>query len=647
MIKLRVVCGIFFVLAVVHSADLALENTEVEAAQKLQQIEPEIVKRRNKEVEAEWAYASNITDENDALKTEVSADNAKYFQDLAKELKSYNYENFKDEDLKRQFEKLTQLGYAALNDNDYRELLGAISRMQTNFAKVKVCSFKDSKKCDLALEPEIEEVITKSTDPEELKHYWVEFYNKAGTPVRKDFDKYVELNKKAAELNGYKSGAEYWLSFYEDSTFEKQLENIFDTIRPLYEQVHGYVRYRLKQKYGDIIDEKKPLPMHLLGNMWAQSWEDISPLVIPFPGKASVDVTPEMVKQGYTPKKMFEMGNEFFESLNMSSLPQTFWDKSIIEKPADGRELVCHASAWDFFKKDDVRIKQCTRVTMDQLFTVHHELGHIQYYLQYQYQPSVYREGANPGFHEAVGDVLSLSVSTSKHLKKIGLLSDYSLDKETRINKLFLTALSKIVFLPFAFTLDKYRWGIFRGDIKPEDYNCAFWKLRDSYSGIEPPVHRNEDDFDPPAKYHISADVEYLRYLVSFIVQFQFYKTACIKAGQYDPKNPNLPLDDCDFYGSAEAGNAFKQMLEMGSSKPWPDAMEVFTGEREMSGDALMEYFKPLYDWLKEENEKLNVHIGWEPSDKCNNANAFVFQSVVKGLIGICVLHFVLKQFYN
>lgn len=229
-----------------------------------------------------------------------------------------------------------------------------------------------------------------------------------------------------------------------------------------------------------------------------------------------------------------------------------------MEKPTDGRELICHASAWDFYKKDDVRIKQCTRVTQDQLFTVHHELGHIQYFLQYQNQPHVYRTGANPGFHEAVGDVLSLSVSTPRHLEKIGLLKNYKPDEEAKINQLFLKALDKIAFLPFAFTMDKYRWALFRGEVKKDRWNCAFWRLREEYSGIEPPVKRSENDFDAPAKYHVSADVEYLRYLVSFIIQFQFYKTACIKANQYEPGNPELPLDNCDFYGNAEAGKAFE-----------------------------------------------------------------------------------------
>uniref|UniRef100_A0A182SB90 Angiotensin-converting enzyme n=1 Tax=Anopheles maculatus TaxID=74869 RepID=A0A182SB90_9DIPT len=337
-----------------------------------------------------------------------------------------------------------------------------------------------------------------------------------------------------------------------------------------------------------------------------------------------------MIRQGYTPIKMFEMGDDFFTSLNMTKLPQSFWDKSILVKPADGRDLVCHASAWDFYSIDDVRIKQCTRVNMREFFVVHHELGHIQYYLQYQHLPVEFRGGANPGFHEAVGDVLSLSVSTPKHLKKIGLLKDYEEDEQVKINQFYRAGVTKLVFLPFAYTLDKYRWGVFRGDIKPKDYNCKFWELRSRFSGIEPPVVRTEQDFDPPAKYHVSADVEYLRYFVSYVIQFQFHRAACALAGEYVKGDPEKTLNNCDIYQSMAAGNKLKEMLSLGSSKPWPDAMEVLTGERKMSADAILEYFDPLYRWLLEENARVGAHVGWTDSQsKCFIIGQKVFTSYI------------------
>lgn len=487
--------------------------------------------------------------------------------------------------------------------------------MQGNYAKVKVCQYKNPSNCDLALEPEITDILIHSRDPEELKYYWQQWYDKAGTAVRDKYKRYLELNKDAAELNGFRSGAEAWLDVYDDPTFEDQLEKIFSQIRPFYEQLHAYVRYKLRQHYGDtVVSEKGPLPMHLLGNMWGQTWGEVSELLSPYPDKKELDVTDEMVKQGYTELTLFEKADEFFQSLNMTKMPELFWRNSILKKPEDGRDLVCHASAWDFFKTDDVRIKQCTRVTMDQLFTAHHEMGHIQYYLQYQHQPTVYREGANPGFHEAVGDVLSLSVATPKHLIKVGLLKDYEYDEEAKINQLFNVGLDKIAFLPFAYTLDKYRWALFRGETTTED-NCKFWEMREDYGGVAPPVTRSNADFDAPAKYHVSADVEYLRYLVSFIVQFQFHKAACEKADQYVPGHAEKTLLNCDIHGSAEAGNAIKRMLSMGSSKPWPEAMEALTGQRRMYAGALLEYFQPLQDWLIKTNLKNGAYVGWEKSE--------------------------------
>uniref|UniRef100_A0A182LUT3 Angiotensin-converting enzyme n=1 Tax=Anopheles culicifacies TaxID=139723 RepID=A0A182LUT3_9DIPT len=576
-------------------------------------IESEILQRTYDETVASWDYESNITDYTAEISMKVALDNAVFWKEVARELRLYDFNSFKDADLKRRIKKLTDLGYAALDETKFSQLVDAISRMQENYATAKVCQYRNETNCNFGLEPELTETLAKSRDPEELKYYWVQWHAVAGKPVRKDFDEYVSLNREAAQLNNFTSGAEYWLDAYEDDTFEQQVDAAIEQIRPLYEQIHGYVRYKLRKHYGnDIVSEKGPIPIHLLGNMWGQTWDNIADITTPFPNKKLLDVTEEMVRQGYTPVKMFEMGDEFFQSLNMTKLPPTFWEKSIVEKPNDGRELVCHASAWDFYKKDDVRIKQCTRINMEDFFTVHHELGHIQYYLQYQHLPSVYREGANPGFHEAVGDVLSLSVSTPKHLEKIGLLKDFVLDEESKLNQFYQAGLSKLVFLPFAYTLDKYRWEIFRGDVKPDHYNCKFWEMRSKYSGLEPPVERTESDFDAAAKYHVSADVEYLRYFVSYIVQFQFHRAACEKAGQYVKGDPEKTLNNCDIYQSAEAGNALKQMLAMGSSKPWPDAMEVLTGQRKMSADALIEYFQPLYDWLVKENKALGAFVGWE-----------------------------------
>lgn len=567
---------------------------------------------------AAWEYGSNLTEANLAKKTTAASEFAQVAKTIAQELQLIAIDRLESDDLKRRVRNLAKLNYAALPEEKFRELLGSIASMESNYAKVKLCPFGESSKCDISLEPELTEIFASNRNPEELKYYWVQWYNSAGAPARESFQKYVELNREAALLNNFTSGADAWLKEYDDDTFEQQVDDVINQIRPLYEQLHAYVRYKLRQKYGDkVVSPTGPIPMHLLGNLWAQTWDHIADFTTPFPEKKLLDVTDEMIRQGYTPLKMFQMGDDFFVSLNMTRLPQSFWEKSILEKPTDGRDLVCHASAWDFYSIDDVRIKQCTRVTMDQFFVVHHELGHIQYYLQYQHQPVEYRRGANPGFHEAVGDVLSLSVSTPKHLKKVGLLKDYEEDEQVKINQFYRSGVTKLVFLPFAYTLDKYRWGVFRGEIKPKEYNCKFWQLRSQYSGIEPPVVRTEEDFDAPAKYHVSADVEYLRYFVSYIIQFQFHRAACTLAGEYVKGDPEKTLNNCDIYQSTAAGNKLKEMLALGSSKPWPDAMEILTGERKMSADAFLEYFDPLYKWLLAENTRVGAHVGWTDSEKC------------------------------
>lgn len=599
-----------------------LPTKEAKAVAALARCEQRYQVAKAKQTHAAWAYGSNLTEFNQQRKIEASAEFAEVAKTVARELNQYDYRSFRSEDVKRRFKKLTTLDKAALPEDKFTERMEAVASMESNYAKIKLCSYRDRSNCSLTLDPEITEIMATSRDPEELKYYWVEWFDKAGKPTKPAFQKYLDLTKEMAKLNGYDNGADLWLKEYDDPTFEQQVERVMTQIKPLYEQIHAYVRFKLREKYGsEVVSETGPIPMHLLGNLWGQVWENIADFTTPFPEKKLLDVTAEMNKQGYTPLKMFHMGDDFFQSLNMTKLPQDFWDKSILEKPTDGRNLVCHASAWDFFATDDVRIKQCTRVNMREFFVVHHELGHIQYYLQYQHQPIEYRLGANPGFHEAVGDLLSLSVSTPKHLKKIGLLKDYEEDDQMRINQFYRSGVTKFVFLPFAYTMDKYRWSLFRGEIQPDEYNCKFWELRSQFSGVEPPMRRTEDDFDAPAKYHVSADVEYLRYFVSYVIQFQFHRAACRLAGQYVPGDPEKTLNDCDIYESVEAGNKIKEMLSLGSSKPWPDAMEVLTGEREMSADAILEYFKPLYDWLVEENKFLGAHVGWTASDKCGAKN--------------------------
>ncbi|XP_008477363.1 angiotensin-converting enzyme [Diaphorina citri] len=378
-----------------------------------------------------------------------------------------------------------------------------------------------------------------------------------------------------------------------------------------------YTRRRLNEKYGDkVVNRRGPIPAHLLGNMWAQTWGNIYDIVVPYPEKTPPDVSAELVRQGYTVHKMFRTAEEFFTSINMSAMPPEFWERSMLEKP-QGREVVCHASAWDFHDGKDFRIKMCTRVNEEDLFTIHHEMGHVEYFIQYKDQPMAFREGANPAMNNENNITITFVAKVIN--RKFGIRTKINSDKTIfMVEAIFLFKIDTFLINTFVnIMMDLWRWGVFKKDISHEEYNKHWWKLRHDYQGVEPPTHRSEDDFDPGAKYHIVASVPYIRYFVSFVIQFQFHRALCEKAGEFDPNDPSKqPLHECDIYRSTEAGNLLKNMLAMGSSKPWPDAMEAITGQREMDASALLQYFEPLYKWLEEENARTGEHIGWEATDK-------------------------------
>ncbi|XP_065507211.1 angiotensin-converting enzyme isoform X2 [Caloenas nicobarica] len=557
----------------------------------------------NAYTEASWAYNTNITDYNKEIMLEKNLAMSKHTLEYGMRARQFDTSDFQDQSVIRILKKLSVIERAALPEDELKEYNSLLSEMETTYSVAKVC--RDNEICH-PLDPDLTDIMATSRDYDELLFAWKGWRDASGKKIKSDYKRYVELSNKAAVLNGYTDNGAYWRSVYETSTFEEDLERLYLQLQPLYLNLHAYVRRALYKKYGaEHINLKGPIPAHLLGNMWAQSWSSIFDLVIPFPDATKVDATPAMQRQGWTPRKMFEESDRFFTSLGLIPMPQEFWDKSMIEKPTDGREVVCHASAWDFYNRKDFRIKQCTVVNMDDLITVHHEMGHVQYFLQYMDQPISFRDGANPGFHEAVGDVMALSVSTPKHLHSINLLDQVTENQESDINYLMSVALDKIAFLPFGYLMDQWRWKVFDGRIKEDEYNQQWWNLRMKYQGLCPPTPRSEDDFDPGAKFHIPANVPYIRYFVSFVIQFQFHQALCAAAGHTGP------LHTCDIYQSKEAGNLLGEALKLGFSKPWPEAMELITGQPNMSADALLSYFEPLTTWLVEQNEKNGEVLGW------------------------------------
>ncbi|XP_018410702.1 PREDICTED: angiotensin-converting enzyme isoform X3 [Nanorana parkeri] len=555
----------------------------------------------NDYTEASWAYNTNITEHNNQVMLDKNLAMSSHTLQYGRQARNFDYSDFQSPEVKRLLKKLSDIDKAALSEAEQKEYNQIVSEMETIYSKATVC--KDGK-C-MPLDPDLTALLAKSRDYDELLWAWKGWRDSSGKKMRNLYKRYVELGNKAAVLNDHADNGAYWRSWYETPTLESDVERLYHELQPLYLNLHAYVRRALYKKYGDKkINLKGPLPAHLLGNMWAQSWSNIFDLVVPYPNAAQVDATPAMVAQKWTAKKMFEESDRFFTSLGLLPMPPEFWEKSMIEKPAD-RDVVCHASAWDFYNRKDFRIKQCTVVTMDDLITVHHEMGHVEYFLQYKDKPVSFREGANPGFHEAIGDVLALSVSTPKHLNSIGLLDKVEDNKESDINYLMSIALDKIAFLPFGYLMDQWRWKVFDGRTPDSEYNQQWWNLRLKYQGLCPPVLRSEDDFDPGAKFHIPANVPYIRYFISFVIQFQFHEALCNAAKQTGP------LHTCDIYQSLEAGKLLGDAMKLGYSKPWPDVMEVITGQRNMSANALLKYFEPLTNWLIEQNQNNKETLGW------------------------------------
>jgi peptidyl-dipeptidase A len=450
---------------------------------------------------------------------------------------------------------------------------------------------------------EISTVMRTSRDPKKLLEVWRGWHT-VSPPMRDKYTRLVALMNQGAGELGYPDVGALWRSNYDmpPDAFAAEMDRLWNQVKPLYDSLHCYVRSGLSKKYGaDVVAPDQPIPAHLLGNIWAQEWGNIYDVVAPPKSTTGYDLTSILEKRkDIDEMEMVRIGERFFTSLGFEKLPQTFWERSQFIKPRD-REVVCHASAWDIDNLDDLRLKMCIEQTAEDFTTIHHELGHNFYQRAYKNQPYLYKNSANDGFHEAIGDTVALSV-TPAYLVKVGLI-DKEPPASADIPLLLRDALDKIAFLPFGLLMDKWRWGVFSGQIAPGDYNKAWWQLRTQYQGIAPTGARGDEFFDPGAKYHIPANVPYARYFLARILQFQFHRALCETSGYKGP------LNRCSIYGNKEAGERLAKTLEMGASRPWPDALEALTGQRQMDATAIVDYFRPLQEWLEVQNK--GKQCGW------------------------------------
>jgi peptidyl-dipeptidase A len=544
-----------------------------------------------------WVNATYITDDTDALAAKSGAELTEKAVQWAKGAARFNGVTGLSYDTKRKLDLLKNgVGLPApTTPGAATELATLTTRMSSRYGKGK--GTLDGKPINGS---DIEAAMGTTRDPATLKEMWVSWNDNVGAPMRADYTRMTAISNAGAKELGFADVGAMWRSGYDmtPQQFEALTDQIWKEVEPLYLSLHTYVRWKLNEKYGDAVQAKTgPIRSDLLGNMWAQEWGNIYDLVAPKgAGDLGYDTGDLLKAKGYDPVRMVKQGEAFYSSLGFAPLPETFWQRSQIVKPAD-REVICHASAWDIDNMDDIRIKMCTKVNGDDFVTIHHELGHNYYQRAYKNQPYLYKNGANDGFHEAIGDTVALSI-TPDYLVKIGLLQPAQVpaaDKD--IGLLLRQAMDKVAFLPFGLLVDKWRWDVFSGKIAPGQYQRGWDALRLKYQGIVPPVARDETKFDAGAKYHIPGTVPYARYFLARVLQFQFYKAACEQAGWKGP------LHRCSFYGNKAVGEKLNAMLSMGQSKPWPDALQVMTGTRQMSGKALVEYFAPLKTWLDQQNK--------------------------------------------
>ncbi len=581
----------------------AFSQTRAEADAFLKDAEVQLLKVGNAAQRASWIQSTYITEDTEALTADANEAAIHVTKQLARAAVRFDKVNL-PLDMRRKMYLLKNALTVATPSNakESSELTKLMSGMEGTYGRGKYCrdNPKDKGKClDIS---SIENILTESRDPNELLDVWKGWHT-IGKPMRKDYQRFVELSNKGAREMGFADSGAMWRAKYDmpPDDFAKELDRLWEQVRPLYVSLHAYVRSRLLDKYGaDAVSANGPIPAHLLGNLWQQNWENVGDLVAPPNAATGYDLTRILKERKFDEREMVRYGERFFTSLGFASLPKTFWDRSLFQKPQD-REVVCHASAWDVDNDQDLRIKMCIQITAEEFAVVHHELGHNFYQRAYKDQPMLFRDSANDGFHEAVGDTIALSV-TPEYLVKIGLL-DKAPDASGDIGLLMNRALEKVAFLPFGLMIDQWRWKVFSGEIKPAEYNKSWWDLKRKYQGVAPVTARGEEDFDPAAKYHVAANVPYTRYFLAHILQFQFHRALARQSGC------TAPLHRCSVYDNKEAGKRLNAMLEMGASQPWQEALFTLTGSRKMDATAMLEYFAPLKAWLDEQNK--SKAVGW------------------------------------
>ncbi len=591
----------FIVLAFAQGPD-----TTVAAARRfLDAAEHELAVKNVASSRAGWVSENFITHDTELLSADAQADFAAALKRLVDRSRAFDGTALPPDVQRRLLLLKLQLAAPAPPDSaEAAEMARLGAGLDADYGRAQYCKPSAGRKPVCRNLDDLEHVLARSRNPDSLLDAWAG-WQAIGVPMRDRYTRFVTLANAGARQMGFADAGAMWRAGYDmpPDSFVAVVDRLWEQVRPLYLQLHAYVRGRLVARYGPSrVAPNGMLPVHLLGNLWGQDWSNIADLVVPSSAGAATgpDVSAILKARRVTPVQMVRMGERFYTSLGFDSLPATFWERSLFQRPRD-RDVVCHASAWYIDDLTDLRVKMCIEPTEDAFRVIHHELGHDFYFRSYKDQPFLYQNGADDGFHEAIGDAIALSV-TPRYLVQIGLLAAEPAPAADTL-QLLRQALDHVAFLPFGITIDKWRWEVFAGTVPPAEYTKRWWELRGSYGGVAPPVARGPTDFDPGAKYHVAGNVPYMRYFLAQVLEFQFYRSLCRAAGHTGP------LYRCSYYGSKEAGRRLAAMLRLGASRPWPDALETLTGQREMDATALLDYFQPLMVWLQRQNRGRTV--GW------------------------------------
>ena len=580
----------------------AAEPSAAQARAFIQSAEARLAQLSMRAQRAQWVADNFITEDTELISSQANEQLIKASGELA--LAARRFKGLKLQADEARKLKLLQLSGYLPDAADRERLTRLLAGMNAAYGRGKFCPQEGPLKRTGSIEcldlGALEAIMAESRDPAALKQAWLGWHEVA-REFKADYLQYTALANQGARAMGYRDNGALWRSGYDmpEQAFAADMERIWRQVQPLYAELHRYARFKLRQSYGrELVPAQGPIPAHLFGNLWSQSWEYLYPLLRPASQAPGFDLSKVLAERPVQPKEMVRIGEAFYTSLGLQALPASFWERSLFVKPAD-REVVCHASAWNINEFDDPRIKMCIRPTDEDFLTIHHELGHVYYDLAYRGQSKLFRAGANDGFHEAIGDTVALSV-TPDYLRQIGLMSAGDA-AGSDIDALLKQALQKIAFLPFAYLVDQWRWQVYGGQVKPEDFDASWWRLREQVQGVSRPEPARPGGFDAGAKYHVASDTSYARYFLAHVLQFQFHRALCREAGQ------SGPLHRCSIFGSRAAGAKFQAMLSLGASKPWPEALQALTGERQMDGGALIEYFAPLQGWLARENARLQT----------------------------------------